>query len=84
MPVVLSACLLALLSCCGRSSTPASPCPADGRLVAIFIEDDPTERPERVEGELVGWSDGWASLRKGDLVIHVPVARIYAIHESKK
>lgn len=50
--------------------------------MALFIEDDPDEKPERIEGNLVGWSNGWASVRKDSLTIHVPVARIRVVHES--
>lgn len=82
--LLLSAGLLALLCSCGRPDTVAPPCPADGRFVALYIEDDPDEKAESVEGKLVEWSDGWASLQKDGLTIHVPVARIRVVHESSK
>ena len=31
---------------------------------------------------LAAWKDGWASLRKKGILIHIPVARVITIHES--
>lgn len=82
MPLLLPVCLLGLLAGCGRSDMPSSPCPTDGRHVAVYFEELPTEKSERIEGKLVGWSGGWVSLRREGLTIHLPVARIRAVHDT--
>lgn len=84
MRVALPGCLLGLLTGCWRPATLAAPCPADGRFVAVYIEDDPDEKAEKIEGKLVAWSDGWASLKTVSFTIHVPVTRIRAVHDLGK
>ena len=81
-PLALCGFLLGLTTSCDRATTAAPPCPADGRLVTIYVHDDPTKGSKGIDGMLAAWKDGWASLRKKGILIHIPVARVITIHES--
>lgn len=72
-----------LTSSCGQAEGMRPPCPADGRWVALYVVDDPGD-PERIEGDLIAWEDGWATVSRPGIIIHVPIEKILVVHENNK
>lgn len=71
------------LSCGAPQEEKKAPCPADGRSVAIYVLMNPEGPPERIEGKFVRWGDGWATVERQGLRVHIPLDKVYVIHENR-
>ena len=72
---------MGLAACCDHQAAGSPPCKPDGRRVSVYLVDSASDK-EAIKGELVGWQDGWVSLRREGRMIHIAVRQVRSILES--